>query len=330
MAYTGGGKKDPNNRLSTSDSLNTSAIWQKAIKYDPYAPEGTNEAALDEGGINDRAKGLFELARITGVSKEKPPGACKKCGQVGHLAFQCRNLLKLEASLEAIQEAKNDEEEDDPDSMSESSSSSSSSDSSPKKKKKKKSKKKKVKKKKVKKKDKRKKEEVATKTKSKEVDSTHKKAKTNDEDEVDSFGRTKKRNMEVARSRDRRGTPSADKNDNNRGLHNGRRTKDVDYRDPSRRGDINTPRHDEARQDRRDKSRKDESRHDRRDKSPRDESRRERRDESRRDESRRDRRDDSRRDRRDDSRGRSRRRSRSGRKKHDRGSRSPSIDEGDI
>jgi len=148
-AYTGGGKKDPNNRLSTSDSLNTSDIWQKTIKYDPYASEDTQEAALDEGGINDRAKGLFELARITGVSKERPPGACKKCGQVGHLSFQCRNLMKLDSATLPIPEG-NIDEEDDPDSLSESDDSSSSSSAKKKKKKKKKVKKKEKKKKKKK------------------------------------------------------------------------------------------------------------------------------------------------------------------------------------
>jgi len=113
------GRMPAGNRLSTSDSLNTHQVWQKAVGYDPYAgeDEGKNESAIPEvGEINSSAKGLFRLAQLTGNSSTLAPGACKRCGQVGHLYFNCRNFLaggKGQESAAAIPEA---EEEDDPDS----------------------------------------------------------------------------------------------------------------------------------------------------------------------------------------------------------------------
>ncbi|XP_055388912.1 uncharacterized protein LOC129617954 [Condylostylus longicornis] len=48
--------------------------------------------------IEEKARGLFALARLTGSSSSTTPGACRKCGQVGHLPFQCRNYLSLNDS----------------------------------------------------------------------------------------------------------------------------------------------------------------------------------------------------------------------------------------
>eukprot|EP00922_Rhytidocystis_sp_ex-Travisia-forbesii_P064509 GHVS01095844.1.p1 GENE.GHVS01095844.1~~GHVS01095844.1.p1 ORF type:complete len:216 (-),score=47.38 GHVS01095844.1:442-1089(-) len=98
MPATAGRVRMPaNNRLSVSDSLRTSEIWQKSVGYDPYAPDavgGSDDPASNAaGGINDKAKGLFALARLTGSSSAVTPGGCPKCGQIGHLSFQCRNLL---------------------------------------------------------------------------------------------------------------------------------------------------------------------------------------------------------------------------------------------
>merc|ERR1712029_586483 len=83
------------NRVSTSDSLATHDIWQKAIGHDPYA--GSDEASgggiPEVGEINSSAKGLFRLAQLTGNSSTLAPGSCKRCGQVGHLYFNCRNYM---------------------------------------------------------------------------------------------------------------------------------------------------------------------------------------------------------------------------------------------
>merc|ERR1719291_209732 len=103
------------NRLSTSGSLATHDVWQKSVGHDPYrGAEDDNAPMLQElGEINSSAKGLFRLAQLTGNSSTLAPGACKKCGQVGHLYFQCRNNMSIRGT-----QAKNEqmlEEEDDED-----------------------------------------------------------------------------------------------------------------------------------------------------------------------------------------------------------------------
>ncbi|GAV78268.1 LOW QUALITY PROTEIN: hypothetical protein CFOL_v3_21736, partial [Cephalotus follicularis] len=65
-------------------------------------PEGENAYASFQG--------LLALARITGSNADEAHGACKKCGRVGHLNYQCRYFLSIkddiqEKDLEAIQGA---------------------------------------------------------------------------------------------------------------------------------------------------------------------------------------------------------------------------------
>ena len=38
---------------------------------------------------------LKALQAGRGAAEEAARGACKRCGQVGHMAFQCRNFLQL-------------------------------------------------------------------------------------------------------------------------------------------------------------------------------------------------------------------------------------------
>ncbi|CAK9040223.1 CAX-interacting protein 4 [Durusdinium trenchii] len=106
------------NRLSTSGSLETTQVWQKAVGYDPYAGEGEAQAeGLGPGEINSSAKGLFRLAQLTGHSSTIAPGACKRCGSVGHLYFQCRNMFTLrkeEKKLDQFVEDDDDEDEASP------------------------------------------------------------------------------------------------------------------------------------------------------------------------------------------------------------------------
>merc|ERR1711948_222201 len=84
--------------------------------------KGANEQAgggamLQEmGEINASAKGLFRLAQLTGHSSTLAPGACKKCGQVGHLYFQCRNWVKLK-ERDVQEEVVVEEEDPDSDAM---------------------------------------------------------------------------------------------------------------------------------------------------------------------------------------------------------------------
>mmetsp|Transcript_801 Transcript_801/g.1329 ORF Transcript_801/g.1329 Transcript_801/m.1329 type:complete len:192 (-) Transcript_801:92-667(-) len=131
------------NRLSTSDSLKTHALWQKSVGHDPYRGEGEDAPTgiiPEVGEINNSAKGLFRLAQLTGQSSTLAPGACKKCGQVGHLFFQCRNyLVKNQAVDKPVEEDVDDDDppsdafdsdDDDDDDGDDDSESSSSSDSS--------------------------------------------------------------------------------------------------------------------------------------------------------------------------------------------------------
>ena len=99
MPAIGSVRMPRNNKVSIDKSLNTSDIWTKTIGHDPHAPEAdddpkANTKLQEQNEINSSAKGLFELARMTGGTTATP-GACRKCGHTGHLAFQCRNTMTL-------------------------------------------------------------------------------------------------------------------------------------------------------------------------------------------------------------------------------------------
>ncbi|CAA0823462.1 CAX-interacting protein 4 [Striga hermonthica] len=108
MPATAGRVRMPaNNRVHSSAALQTHGIWQSAIGYDPYAPnkeeknksthKSTSAAELEPEPENPYAsfQGLLALARVTGSNADEVRGACKKCGRVGHLTFQCRNFLSI-------------------------------------------------------------------------------------------------------------------------------------------------------------------------------------------------------------------------------------------
>ncbi|XP_074566154.1 CAX-interacting protein 4 [Curcuma longa] len=105
MPATAGRVRMPaNNRVHSSAALQTHGIWQSAIGYDPYAPTnkdsdkgsalpGEDGAAASSENAYASFQGLLALARVTGSGSNEARGACKKCGRVGHLTFQCRNFL---------------------------------------------------------------------------------------------------------------------------------------------------------------------------------------------------------------------------------------------
>ncbi|KAF8395123.1 hypothetical protein HHK36_019064 [Tetracentron sinense] len=106
MPATAGRVRMPaNNRVHSSAALQTHGIWQSAIGYDPYAPnkddsKNTSEpkdsnSEPDPENAYASFQGLLALARITGSNADEARGACKKCGRVGHLTFQCRNFLSM-------------------------------------------------------------------------------------------------------------------------------------------------------------------------------------------------------------------------------------------
>ncbi|KAI6671106.1 hypothetical protein NL676_005991 [Syzygium grande] len=121
MPATAGRVRMPaNNRVHSSAALQTHGIWQSAIGYDPYAPnkDDAKSFAPNEGAKSEPKAGnsymsfqdLLALARITGSNADEARGACKKCGRVGHLTFQCRNFLNMnddnkEKDTEAVQVA---------------------------------------------------------------------------------------------------------------------------------------------------------------------------------------------------------------------------------
>lgn len=106
MPATAGRVRMPaNNRVHSSAALQTHGIWQSAIGYDPYAPtRDDSKSSAQNKSANAEPEGenaytsfqeLLALARITGSNADEARGACKKCGRVGHLTFQCRNFLSV-------------------------------------------------------------------------------------------------------------------------------------------------------------------------------------------------------------------------------------------
>ncbi|OWZ23764.1 hypothetical protein PHMEG_0001291 [Phytophthora megakarya] len=91
MPATAGRVRMPhNNRMHSSAALKMTGIWKDTIGYDPYAAE--NEKKETSETSYEQAKGLMALAKLSNKSNDVR-GACKKCGMVGHLTFQCRNHL---------------------------------------------------------------------------------------------------------------------------------------------------------------------------------------------------------------------------------------------
>jgi hypothetical protein len=71
-------------------------IWKNTIGYDPYAAGDELKDDEDDARKQEQAKNLLKLARISNLSGVESRGACKKCGMVGHLTFQCRNNLSTQ------------------------------------------------------------------------------------------------------------------------------------------------------------------------------------------------------------------------------------------
>lgn len=97
MPATAGRVRMPhNNRVSSSSALKTNDMWSKTIGYDPYAvDEGGAGGAADEGeNAYEQAQGLMAIAKLSNQGVTEARGACKSCGMVGHLTFQCRNHLQ--------------------------------------------------------------------------------------------------------------------------------------------------------------------------------------------------------------------------------------------
>ncbi|CCI43189.1 unnamed protein product [Albugo candida] len=91
MPSTTGRMRMPhNNRMHSSLTLKMTGMWKNTIGYDPYA--ASDEGVQDSELAQDQAKGLMALAKLSNQNTQSR-GACKKCGMIGHLTYQCRNHL---------------------------------------------------------------------------------------------------------------------------------------------------------------------------------------------------------------------------------------------
>lgn len=116
--------KASTNRVRTSVAHNTHSIWTNAVGLEQ---EGGNNAAVENslnapqfgggrasrraaaaevvektGGFNTSVEdyqALLSLARSQGAVGGQNRGACKICGQLGHLTKQCRNHLSAHFQL---------------------------------------------------------------------------------------------------------------------------------------------------------------------------------------------------------------------------------------
>lgn len=94
-----------NNRISASTALKTNDIWSKTIGYDPYASSNEVQDSKD----SDQASALMMLARMSNLSGVESRGGCKRCGMLGHLAFQCRNPVVQQMSASGKEPGDSDE-----------------------------------------------------------------------------------------------------------------------------------------------------------------------------------------------------------------------------
>jgi len=90
-------KMPAGNRMHSSAALRTTDMWSNVIgndfgKANDASAVGGQKAAENAYEMNQN---LMALARLSGASKgDAKRGCCKKCGEIGHLAFQCRPHLQ--------------------------------------------------------------------------------------------------------------------------------------------------------------------------------------------------------------------------------------------
>jgi len=84
------------NRMHSSAALRTTDMWSSVIGNE--FGKANDSSAVAGGGQTENAyemnQNLMALARLSGASKgDAKRGSCKKCGEIGHLSFQCFNML---------------------------------------------------------------------------------------------------------------------------------------------------------------------------------------------------------------------------------------------
>mmetsp|Transcript_12654 Transcript_12654/g.19016 ORF Transcript_12654/g.19016 Transcript_12654/m.19016 type:complete len:171 (-) Transcript_12654:73-585(-) len=97
-----------NNRMSASTALRTNDMWSKTIGHDPYG--GGEQEAASNSNAEIASASLMLLAKMSNLSGAESRGGCKKCGQLGHLTFQCRNV-DTKANEKDSSESSDDDDE---------------------------------------------------------------------------------------------------------------------------------------------------------------------------------------------------------------------------
>ena len=89
--------RPPNNRVDGSKALATSTIWSKVIGHDPHAPSAAEPAPPQ----SEQVTSMLLIAKLNAGS-DATRGGCKRCGQHGHLTFQCRNPIAAAATSREV------------------------------------------------------------------------------------------------------------------------------------------------------------------------------------------------------------------------------------
>jgi len=79
------------NRVSSSAALKTNDMWSKVIGHDPHATTNESDEAADKNSLQEQSASIMLLAKMSNLYGGETRGACNRCGQAGHLTFQCRN-----------------------------------------------------------------------------------------------------------------------------------------------------------------------------------------------------------------------------------------------
>mmetsp|Transcript_27101 Transcript_27101/g.68294 ORF Transcript_27101/g.68294 Transcript_27101/m.68294 type:complete len:282 (+) Transcript_27101:3-848(+) len=117
-------KMPANNRMHSSAALRTTDMWSNVIGDDFGKANDAAGAAAAAGGSGqgnayEMSQNLMQLARLSGASKgDAKRGACKRCGEIGHLAFQCFNHVQAKKQVAGDISSTSSEEEDDDDNKS--------------------------------------------------------------------------------------------------------------------------------------------------------------------------------------------------------------------
>jgi len=113
-------KMPANNRMHSSAALRTTDMWSNVIgddfgKANDAAGASAAASSSAQGNAYEMSQNLMALARLSGASKgDAKRGACKRCGEIGHLAFQCFNHVaaKKQVAGDISSTSSEDEDED--------------------------------------------------------------------------------------------------------------------------------------------------------------------------------------------------------------------------